>query len=85
MGGKFSVIALNLGERAGVEPGHVLGIYTKRDTVYEDKDTGRNKTIALPDKRNGLVFIFRVFNRVSYGLVMEAVRPTVVGDSIRNP
>ncbi|MDR3056360.1 MAG: LysM peptidoglycan-binding domain-containing protein [Zoogloeaceae bacterium] len=85
VGGKFSVIALNLGERAGVEPGHVLGIYTKRDTVYEDKDTGRNKTIALPDKRNGLVFIFRVFNRVSYGLVMEAVRPTVVGDSIRNP
>lgn len=85
VGGKFSIVALNLGERVGIEPGHVLGIYTKRTTVYEDKDSGRNKTVDLPEKRNGLVFIFRVFNRISYGLVMEAVRPTVTGDSIRNP
>ncbi|MDR1888751.1 MAG: LysM peptidoglycan-binding domain-containing protein [Zoogloeaceae bacterium] len=85
VGGKFSIVALNLGEQAGIEPGHVLGIYTKRTTVYQDKDTGYNKTIDLPEKRNGLVFVFRVFNRISYGLVMEAARPTVTGDSIRNP
>jgi hypothetical protein len=82
--GKFSVIAMNLGQRAGIEAGHVLGIYTKRETVYENKE-GRNKTVALPEKRNGLVFVFRVFDRVSYGLIMESARPTVVGDSIRNP
>jgi hypothetical protein len=84
VGGKFSIVALNLGKQSGIEPGHVLGIYTKQDTVYQDKE-GRNKTIALPEKRNGLVFVFRVFNRVSYGLVMESARPTLTGDSIRNP
>jgi hypothetical protein len=84
IGGKFSVVALNLGEQAGIEAGHVLGIYTKHDTVYQDK-RGRNRSIALPEKRNGLVFVFRVFKRVSYGLLMESQRPTVIGDSVRNP
>ncbi|GHU13940.1 hypothetical protein FACS189441_2470 [Betaproteobacteria bacterium] len=85
VGGKFSIVALNLGENVGIERGHVLGIFTKRNTVYEDKDSGRNKTVELPEKRNGVVFIFRVFNRVSYGLVMEAARPVVTGDSVKNP
>ncbi|MDR1350994.1 MAG: LysM peptidoglycan-binding domain-containing protein [Zoogloeaceae bacterium] len=84
VGSKFSIIALNLGENAGLEPGHVLGIYSKRTATYRDKSQ-RVQTIALPDKRNGVVFVFRVFGRVSYGLVMEAARPLVVGDVVRKP
>ena len=41
--------------------------------------------ITLPDERNGLVFVFRVFEKMSYGLVMKATRPIYVGDVIRNP
>jgi hypothetical protein len=41
--------------------------------------------IKLPDERNGLVFVFRVFEKMSYGLVMKATRPIYVGDVVRNP
>jgi hypothetical protein len=42
-------------------------------------------TITLPDERNGLVFVFRVFEKMSYGLVMKATRPIYVGDILTNP
>jgi hypothetical protein len=85
VGSKFSIIAINLGENAGLEPGHVLGIYSKRIATYRDKKTQRTRTIALPEKRNGIIFVFRVFDRVSYALVMEAARPLVVGDAVKKP
>jgi hypothetical protein len=50
------------------------------DCVKNDKDMS-----ALPESRNGLAFVYRVFNKVSYALVMESVEPVSVGDSARNP
>jgi LysM repeat protein len=43
------------------------------------------QTITLPDERNGLVFVFRVFEKMSYGIVMKAVKPIYVGDILTNP
>jgi len=83
-GGKNSVVAINRGKDSGLERGHVLGLFTKRVSVYQDKD-GKNQTVALPEQRYGLVFIFRTFDRVSYGLVMEASRPLTIGDVVHNP
>jgi hypothetical protein len=83
-GGRNSVITLNRGSRDGVEAGHVLGLFSKRSTVYKDQD-GRNQVMALPEDRYGLVFIFRTFDRVAYGLVMEASQPLAIGDAVRNP
>jgi hypothetical protein len=45
--------------------------------------TGR--TIKLPDERNGLIFVFRVFEKMSYGMVMKATRPIYVSDVVRTP
>ena len=39
----------------------------------------------LPDERYGLTMIFRVFDRVSYALVMNADRPVSVLDIATNP
>jgi hypothetical protein len=41
--------------------------------------------LTLPDERNGLVFVFRVFEKMSYAMVMRATRPIYVGDRIQNP
>ena len=41
--------------------------------------------IQLPDARTGLVMIYRVFNRVSYALVMESYRPIFTLDHVGNP
>jgi LysM repeat protein len=42
-------------------------------------------TIKLPDERNGLVFVFRVFEKMSYGIVMKATKPIYVGDIVQTP
>ena len=42
-------------------------------------------TVKLPDERNGLVFVFRVFEKMSYALVMKANKPIYVGDIVRTP
>jgi hypothetical protein len=41
--------------------------------------------VQLPEERNGLVFIFRVFDKVSYGLVLQSSRQISVGDVARKP
>jgi hypothetical protein len=43
------------------------------------------KDITLPDARTGLVFVYRVFDRVSYALVMSANRPVYLLDVVKNP
>ena len=42
-------------------------------------------TLKLPDERNGLVFVFRVFEKMSYGMVMSATRPIYIGDVVQTP
>lgn len=85
--GSTRVITISKGKRDGIEPGHVLALYSygpevrARSSIYETS----KETVKLPDERNGLVFIFRVFDRVSYGLVMSAVRPVKVGDVAQKP
>ncbi|HXZ49669.1 MAG TPA: LysM peptidoglycan-binding domain-containing protein [Usitatibacter sp.] len=41
--------------------------------------------IKLPDERNGIVFVFRVFEKMSYAIVMRATKPIYVGDVVRTP
>ncbi|MGZ5035511.1 MAG: LysM peptidoglycan-binding domain-containing protein [Usitatibacter sp.] len=45
----------------------------------------QGRTIKLPDERNGLVFVFRVFEKMSYAMVMKATRPIYVGDVVKTP
>jgi hypothetical protein len=41
--------------------------------------------VTLPPEFTGHVMIFRTFPRVSYGLVMDAVKPTRIGDFLWDP
>jgi hypothetical protein len=42
-------------------------------------------SVQLPDMRNGLVMVYRVFDRVSYALIMQSERPVYLLDTVRNP
>jgi hypothetical protein len=42
-------------------------------------------SLYLPDERNGIVIVFRVFEKMSYGLVVKAVKPIYVGDVLVTP
>ncbi|MCX7149066.1 MAG: LysM domain-containing protein [Rhodocyclales bacterium] len=83
-GGPQSVITLSRGKADGLEPGHVLAADLAGAEV-DNRYQGEKTTYQLPDARNGLLFVFRVFDRVSYALVMNATRPIVVGDIVRTP
>ncbi len=79
------VVVLNLGEQQGVEVGTVLAIDQAGAEVRDPfARKGFNK-VKLPDARAGLLMIFRVFDKVSYGLIMDSTRTVHVNDIVRNP
>jgi hypothetical protein len=80
--GQFDVVVLNRGEREGLEAGHVLAIY-KRGALARDRIA--NQTIRLPSERAGLLMVFRSFEKLSYGLVLETDQALAVFDEVRNP
>mgnify|MGYP003462697454 FL=1 len=41
--------------------------------------------IKLPQERYGVVFVFRVFEKVSYALVMNTTRPVNLNDLVQTP
>jgi hypothetical protein len=78
--GQNSIVTLNKGHRDGLENGHVLALYHNGEVVKS-----QGKQVALPDIRNGLLFIFRTFDKVAYGLVMQTRLPVELLDSAQNP
>ena len=42
-------------------------------------------TVKLPDERNGLIFVFRVFEKMSYAMVMRSTKPLYIGDVVQTP
>ena len=83
-GGTNSVVSLNRGSAAGLEVGHVVALYRKRVLQAIDSD-GRLTQTPIPDERYALAFVFRVFDRVAYALVVDASKSVIVGDVARNP
>jgi LysM domain len=85
--GPQSIISINRGKSDGIEVGHVLALYNLGGNV-RDMTKPRNAPdafIRLPDERAGLAFVFRVFDRVSYALVMHITRPISPLDVVQTP
>jgi len=80
--GQYNVVAINRGEREGVKEGNVLAIYKSGGLV---RDPFTKEKIELPSQRAGLLMVFRVFEKVSYGLILKTSRPLAVMDEVRTP
>ena len=85
--GPLQVITINRGRADGIEVGHVLALYSRGGTVRDVTKSPRadDALIELPDERAGVMFVFRVFERVSYGLIMHVTRPIRTLDVVRTP
>ena len=93
--GRGWVVTLDKGSSDGVEVGTVLAIYRvvapipdPRPVIrppYEPRVFEPERWLNVPDERTGLLFVFRVFDRVSYALVLNTIDPVVVGNIVRNP
>lgn len=80
--GQFDVVVLNRGAREGIEVGNVLSVH-RRGALAKDRIA--NQMVQLPSERAGILMVFRVFEKMSYGLVLETERPLAVFDEIKNP
>ncbi len=80
--GKNSVVALNVGKEHGLDVGHVLTVELSGRLA---KDRQANEMVKLPNEPIGQLLVFRAFDKIAYGLVVEASQPISVGDSVINP
>ncbi len=82
--GQNQVVALNRGKRDGMERGHVLALWRAGANATDTTDAQRTP-MRLPDERHGLLFVFRVFDRVSYALIFSVQDPVRAGDRFTQP
>ena len=91
MAGKYQVVVINRGSSHGLEPGHVLAIYHKGPRVKDPKARGVSMSggiggsVQLPDWKAGTFMVFKTFDRISYGLVMESEVPISTFDRVQRP
>jgi hypothetical protein len=64
----------------GLVLGAVLAIYRTSQAKSLD-----GKVMQLPEERIGLVFVFRVFAKISYALVVQSTSPIKVLDAVKTP
>ena len=82
--GQYQIVVINRGSENGVEKGHVLAVY-QRGEMMEDQVKKGADDLLLPDEEAGFLLLFRVFDKVSYALVMKATRAIKVSDVITTP
>lgn len=80
--GPDAIVAISLGEREGMQEGYVLRIMRH---AGKDKDPVTGKFYKLPDEETGLLMIFRVYEKVSYALIMNATQPVHLLDVVQTP
>ncbi len=91
--GQYEVVVINRGVIDGLAPGNVLAIYTAGEVVSDTENKGFLNSnsrlgatrVHLPDERSGTFMVFKTFEHLSYGLVMEATNIIRVGDRVENP
>jgi hypothetical protein len=88
--GSRQVVMLSVGAKDGIDNGTTFTIYEPGETIHDDVASnswrrGVGKTVTLPDEYVGHVMVFRTFDRVSYGLIMDGLRPVHIGGRLRMP
>ena len=83
--GQNQVVVINKGTADGIESGHVLSILKQGDRRLDVSQPGERTQIKLPSEHNGLLMVFRPFERLSYALILEINDTVSVGDRVTNP
>ena len=83
--GPLTVVVLNRGSRDGVEAGNVLELSRSGENIRPAGSSDPQERVKLPDERYGIVFVFKVYDRLSYALVMNTRRSVKVNDAVLTP
>ena len=80
--GQYQVVVLNRGTSDGLAVGDVLTVFQQGQVVRDHVGGG---SVKLPDEEAGTVMVFKVYDEIGYGLVMEATTAIHIYDYVRNP
>ena len=93
--GHYQIVAINSGKNQGVEPGHVFSAFRPgkhvRDEVkypkgsWEDAKVWGGDHVTLPDQYSAHILVFRVFDDISYAMIMDGDRPVREHDVLKHP
>ncbi|HSV34763.1 MAG TPA: LysM peptidoglycan-binding domain-containing protein [Ramlibacter sp.] len=83
--GQSQVVVINKGTADGVEMGHVLAILKDGERRVDRSQAGERTPMKLPSERNGLMMVFRPFEKLSYALILEINDTVKVGDRVASP
>ncbi len=89
--GQYQVVVLNRGDRHGLTTGAVLAVDQRGEVVrdvWNRRPFGKDPhgaVVELPYERAGTLIVFKVFDRVSYGLIIGARAPIQVADRAYSP
>ena len=78
------IVVLNKGNQDGLERGHVMALVSDGIRLTDKTDISR-PAMKLPNERNGLMMVFRTFDKLSYALILEVSSSVQVGDQFVNP
>ncbi|MDD5033838.1 MAG: LysM peptidoglycan-binding domain-containing protein [Methylococcaceae bacterium] len=83
--GQYAIVVIDRGSVDGIETGHVMEIlqsgHIQRDII--SRTVG--ESIVLPREKEGLLMIFRPYERVSFGLILKATRAIHLNDAVKTP
>ena len=80
--GKYQVVVINKGLNDGIERGHLLAVIRSNPQITS---TRQEESITLPNQKIGSLLVFRVFDTVSYALVMTSALPINLFDEVTVP
>ncbi len=80
--GQYQIVVINKGLIDGIERGHLLAVNKGTRPIF---DTISEEEMTLPKRRAGTLLVFRVFDSVSYALVMSSSLPINLLDEVTIP
>ena len=99
--GRGAIVTIDSGTTEGVDVGDVMAIYHGVPPIRDPRPSTTppqilrfldqttfftpDHMLQVPEERTGLMFVFRVFDHVSYALLVNTSEPVVVGDLFRKP
>ena len=93
--GHYGIVSISGGARDGLQPGHTFSAFRPgaevADIVKYPKGTMKRQkarsdaNVTLPDEYVGQVMVFRAFDKLSYGIVLEGKRAVREADWLRHP
>ncbi len=77
---QYDAVVINAGERDGLQVGDMLGIYQAGGVI---RDPFTNKDVSVLGNQTGELMVYRNFEKLSYGLILNATQPTSMNFMVR--